>query len=500
MIFDPARSRGFPPQLNVALARINTNPVHSLCRFAFAPINSLPPPRVALASRPSLQLPLFSSKSADSIPSGFPSRSHSQPSLIADQTNPAVRSPRPQVTHKFSSSSPAMAEPAPAPAQPRTGGDDVISARLQRALELLFPSNLAGKAVLFAVVVALLRMLPTSQTPGIWDLPHILLLGLVISYGVFGQRNADADVVPPVVPSSKVVDDDESVEAFVSQILQGPLVFEGSNGDGGAKDGGVQAWSSQYYPDDALVVVADTGDAGEKPILLPVRKLKPLAEESAPGNVSDGATDEEAEFLPKEEIGYGGAREKAMSSPSSVLDAGLTLSPSSPPPPPPAPQFLGSARGLGKARARSFNEYGVGDMSMSGRAGLRSRFRSNSSIQATRRSTLTGYDPVAPSDDQAAADDEADEMAAASDSSFSSDDMARDGDDEHDEEEDNYDEEGEGEEEGREGDNSCDEELFELATRAEAEEDEVDKKADEFIAKFREQIRMQRAQPGPGRR
>ncbi|KAM3389001.1 hypothetical protein ACQJBY_011248 [Aegilops geniculata] len=394
-----------------------------------------------------------------------------------------------------------MAEPPPA--QPRTGGDDVISARLQRALDLLFPSNLAGKAVLFAVVVALLRMLPTSQTPGIWDLPHILLLGLVISYGVFGQRNADADVVvPPVAASSKVADDDESVEAFVSQILQGPLVFEGNSGDGGssgARDGGVQAWSSQYYSNDPLVVVADAGDASEKPLLLPVRKLKPSAtKESAPGNVSDDGTGEEAEFLPKEEIGYGSAREHAISSPSSVLDAGLTLSPSSPPPPPPPPQFRGGARGLGKARARSFNEYGVGDMSMSGRTGLRSRFRSNSSIQATRRSTFTGYDPVAPFDDQADADDEVDDMAAASDSSFSSDDVARDGDDEHDEEEDNYDEEGE--EEGPQGDNSCDEELFELATRPEPEEDEVDKKADEFIAKFREQIRMQRAQPGPGRR
>ncbi|KAI5011461.1 hypothetical protein ZWY2020_013598 [Hordeum vulgare] len=389
-----------------------------------------------------------------------------------------------------------MAEAAPA--QPRTGGGDVVPAWLQRALELLFPSNLAAKAVLFAVVVALLPMLPTSQGPGIWDLPHILLLGLVISYGVFGQRNAEADAVPPVAAPSKVVDDDESVEAFVSQILQGPLVFEGNGGDGvsgGARDGGVQAWSSQYYPDDPLVVVADTGGAGEKPLLLPVRKLKPSAEEPAPGNVSDDATDEEAEFLvSKEGTGYSGAREHAMSSPSSVLDAGLTLSPSSPPPPPPPPQFPGGARGLGKARARSFNEYGVGDMSMGGHAGLRNRFRSNSSIQATRRSTFTGYDPVAPSEDQAAADDEADDMAAASGGSFSSDDMARDGDDELDEEEDSYDEE------GREGDNSCDEELFELATRPEPEEDEVDRKADEFIAKFREQIRMQRVQPGPGRR
>ncbi|KAE8786196.1 hypothetical protein D1007_39980 [Hordeum vulgare] len=193
-----------------------------------------------------------------------------------------------------------------------TGGGDVVPAWLQRALELLFPSNLAAKAVLFGVVVALLPMLPTSQGPGIWDLPHILLLGLVISYGVFGQRNADADA-----------------DAFVSQILQGPLVFEGNGGDGvsgGARDGGVQAWSSQYYPDDPLVVIADTGDAGEKPLLLPVSKLKPSAEEPAPGNISDDATDEEAEFLiSKEGTGYGGAREHDMSSPSSVLDAGLTL-------------------------------------------------------------------------------------------------------------------------------------------------------------------------------
>ena len=48
---------------------------------------------------------------------------------------------------------------------------------------------------------------------------------------------------------------------------------------------------------------------------------------------------------------------------------------------------------------------------------------------------------------------------------------------------------------------SCDEELFELATKPGLEgeeedvEDEVDRKADEFIAKFREQIRMQRVEP-----
>ncbi|XP_047069072.1 uncharacterized protein LOC124677119 [Lolium rigidum] len=393
-------------------------------------------------------------------------------------------------------SSPAMEDTAPA--QARFGaGSDVISARLQQALALLFPSNLAAKAVLFAVVVALLQLLPMGQTPRMWELPHILLLGLVISYGVFGQRNADDEVAVPVAAASKVVDDDESVESYVSKILQGPLVFEGSVGqdsNGGGKDGGVQAWSSQYYADDPLVVVANAGDASEKPLLLPVRKLKPAAEEPATGNVTDDGADEETEFVPKEGVGYGAAREYATSSPSSVLDAGMTLSPCSPPAPPPPSELLGSGRRLAKAKARSFNEYRVGDLKMSGRAGIRSgggnRFRSNSSIQASRRSTFAGYDPVVQSDNQVDADDELDDMAAASDSSFSSDDMVRDGGDD----EDNC------ELEELEQESSCDEELFELAARpqpeAAAEEDEVDKKADEFIAKFREQIRMQRAQQG----
>ncbi|KAM0895660.1 hypothetical protein ACQ4PT_023695 [Festuca glaucescens] len=341
-----------------------------------------------------------------------------------------------------------------APAQARFGaGSDVISARMQQALALLFPSNLAAKAVLFAVVVALLQLLPMGQTPRMWELPHILLLGLVISYGVFGQRNADDEVAVPVAAASKLVDDDESVESYVSKILQRPLVFDGNVGDvgqdsnGGGKDGGVQAWSSQYNADDPLVVVANAGDVSEKPLLLPVRKLKPAAEEPATGNVSDDGV-EETEFVPKEGIGYGGAREYATSSPSSVLDAGVTLSPCSPPPPPPSSELLGSGRRLAKAKARSFNEYRVGDLKMSGRAGLRSGGGGNSS--------------------------------------FSSDDMVRDGG----VDEDNC------ELEELEQESSCDEELFELATRPQPEaaeeeevEDEVDKKADEFIAKFREQIR-----------
>ncbi|WVZ86625.1 hypothetical protein U9M48_033378 [Paspalum notatum var. saurae] len=442
-----------------------------------------------------------------------------------------------------------MAEAADtAPAQRRrpagsvttaTAGD--ASAMMQQALALLFPSNLAAKAALFALVVALLPLLPTGQeapAARIWELPYLLLLGIVISYGVFGQKNADATEAAADADADAdakpVVDEEAAVEAYVSQIMQGslPLVFEGDSDrdGGGASKGGVQTWSSRYLPDDPLVVVADTagadGDTGEKPLLLPVRKLmKPTDKEPATATLTGGGDvhmsdiidDEEEEeeeelFLvpSKAGTGYDAVRERAFPSPPSVLDADLTLSPPSPPllpppPPPPPPPFLDRGRVLGKAKARSFNEFGS-------RLGLHGavdkRFRSKSEVQATRRRAFAVYEPVVPIDDEAD-DEKLEEMAAASDSSsFSSDAVATadvDDDDDAVMEEINSCEEGErGEDDG----SSCDEELFELAARpgalAETEEeeeveDEVDRKADEFIAKFREQIRMQRGEPATRR-
>jgi hypothetical protein len=404
-----------------------------------------------------------------------------------------------------------------------------VSARLQQVLALLFPSNLVAKAALFALVVALLPLLPTSQGPRIWELPHLLLLGIIISYGIFGQKNADAAEVAAAAAddaNKHVVDDEASVEAYVSQMMQGSsLVFDDNNyrdGDGGGGDSnvGVQAWSSRYVPDDPLVVVADAnngdGNASEKPLLLPVRKLKPAAEDSAtlPDDVSDDGIEEEEEehedFLaPK--AGYDGVvRERAIPSPSSVLDADLTLSPSSPPllppPPPPPPPFLDrGSRSLRKAKARSFNG-AIGGRSTNGRLTLHGvdgkQFRSKSAVQATRSSFAGYYDPVVPLDDdedEDGVDAEMDEAAAASESSFGSDMVTDDG--EEDEEENVFEEDEEAEEEENEDGSSCDEELLELATKPGPEvdqeevEDEVDRKADEFIAKFREQIRMQRVEP-----
>lgn len=416
---------------------------------------------------------------------------------------------------------------AAAPAQQsRVAATSDVSARLQQALALLFPSNLAAKAALFAVVVALLPLLPSSQAPRLWELPHLLLLGIIISYGVFGQKNADATEVAAVA-AGKPLDDEPSVEAYVPEMMQDSFAFERNErdaDDGGDGGGGIQAWSSQYVPDDPLVVVADkvgSDGTGETPLHLPVRKLQPADEVPAAltGDAGDGVGEEEKEDFREEflapKAGYEGVvRQRAIPSPSSVLDADLTLSPASsppllpPPPPPPPPPFLAGSR-LQKAKARSFNEFGVGDRSMSGRrlgllqsAGNKQQFRSKSAVhQASRRSAFTtGYDPAESVGYDEAADDgddgELDELVAgraSDDSSFSSDDdMLTD----NDKDEDSY------EEDDEEDGNSCDEELYELATRPGPEademeevEDEVDRKAEEFIAKFRDQIRMQRVEP-----
>lgn len=430
----------------------------------------------------------------------------------------------------------AGAAPAQQPARvatTTTNSDVSTWAWLQQVLALLFPSSLAAKAALFALVVALLPLLPSGQAPRIWELPHLLLLGIIISYGVFGQKNADAEVAATAAYATPV-DVEASVEAYVSQMMQGSLVFDENDGNDGAnKDGSVQqqAWSSRYLPDDPLVVVADTSAPGTnsgngdtdtggkgKPLLLPVRKLKPAAAAPTGDMMSDvsgiedeGEEEEEEELLlaPKSGTGYGVVREHAFPSPSSVLDADLTLSPSSPPllpPPPPPPPFLGRGRsGLLKAKARSFNEFGFGvlssDRSPNGSLGSHShsaagssrKFRPRYAVQATRSSTFGRYDPVVPIHDDEAGDETLGEMVATSDSSFSSD-----LDDDTIKEENSCEDDGVSEDDGV---NSCNEELFELATRPGLEgetetevEGEVDRKADEFIAKFREQIRMQKVE------
>ncbi|PAN07405.1 hypothetical protein PAHAL_1G333100 [Panicum hallii] len=299
---------------------------------------------------------------------------------------------------------------------------------------MAIPAGLVPAAVLLAAAVGLLALLP-SLAQAVWEVPHLALLGLVISYGVFTQRNADA------------------------------------GGDGSAAKEGSLAWNARYHPDGPLVVVADhaapSGGGGggqrgarERPLSLPVRRLK-TAPSSAKQSETDGdagdAFGEETDSCASSSGFWAGAR--AVPSPPSVLDADMGLSPCSQPQSP-RPFFIHSAN----------TSHGL-----------------NAATPSTMsRGFAPGYRPSVPHDQPCSDDGEgsdwddedadgSDEMTVSSERSVRGDFAAACANDHS------------------EGDTSVDEELLELAAKAGPDgEEEVDRKADEFIAKFREQIRLQR--------
>ncbi|KAE8801143.1 hypothetical protein D1007_23248 [Hordeum vulgare] len=282
------------------------------------------------------------------------------------------------------------------------------------------PTALVPAAVLLAVVVAVLSLLP-SVAQAVWELPHLFLLGLVISYGVFAQQKNGA----------------------------------ASAGDGDAAKDGARAWNSRYHPDDPLVVVApghaegDDGDdgAGGRPFSLPVRRLRTVVEEpTEAGGASGESVGEETDSSEYTAGFWAGA--PAAPSPPSVLDSFDSRKFNAATPPP--------------TMSKGFPGYDS--------ASPRDQSSCNEEEEAEEveeeEEEGTDWDEDA---------DGSDEMtAASSERSFPGDFVAcrnR-----------RYDGSGDGE--------SVDEELIELATRPGP--DEVDRKADEFIAKFREQIRLQR--------
>ncbi|OEL22614.1 hypothetical protein BAE44_0016368 [Dichanthelium oligosanthes] len=291
------------------------------------------------------------------------------------------------------------------------------------------PPGLVPVAVLLAAAVGLLALLP-SLAQAVWEVPHLFLLGLVISYGVFAQRNGDAD---------------------------------GNNGANAAKEGSL-AWNARYHPDDPLVVVADHAapshdGARERPLSLPVRRLKPAAavQESETGGDASDAFGEETDSCASSSGFWAGAL--AVPSPPSVLDADLGLSPC------PQPQ------------SRPFFVHGAN----------KSHGSNTATPSAMSRGFVPGYRPSVPRDDQPLSDDgevtDWDEDADVSSERSVRGDFAAACANDH----------SEGDANGNDGDTSVDDELFDLAMKVEPDgEEEVDRKADEFIAKFREQIRLQR--------
>ncbi|XP_074591684.1 uncharacterized protein LOC141847525 [Curcuma longa] len=145
---------------------------------------------------------------------------------------------------------------------------------------------LLHKAVCFSLVVALLSILPSqAATRSIlataWEILHLLFLGVAISYGLFSRRNADFDAVKETVTALKA----DGAVSYFSNMFHVSSVFEDGDGDGDGDDEELyylhgsldetktQVWNSQYQRNDPVVVVANES-AGSRPLFLPVRSLK----------------------------------------------------------------------------------------------------------------------------------------------------------------------------------------------------------------------------------
>lgn len=150
-----------------------------------------------------------------------------------------------------------------------------------------FYNHFLYKVVLVVVFFVILPLFP-SQAPEFfnqsvltrsWELLHLLLVGIAVSYGLFSRRN---DITEKENTNAKF----DNAHSYVSRFLQVSSVFDDETEiPSGSDENKVQSWSSQYYRNEPVVVVAQEHSAldeqrgtasriGEKPLLLPVRSLK----------------------------------------------------------------------------------------------------------------------------------------------------------------------------------------------------------------------------------
>ncbi|KAE9607431.1 hypothetical protein Lal_00026673 [Lupinus albus] len=159
-----------------------------------------------------------------------------------------------------------------------------------------FHNHFLYKAAIVAFFLVILPLFP-SQAPEFinqtlhtrgWELLHLLLVGIAISYGLFSSRNNETDK-----EKENNMSKFDNAQILVSRVLQVSSFFEdgevdensSSHSDHGSNK--VQTWNNQHYRNEPVAVVAPHEDQGggggvasarsrigEKPLLLPVRSLK----------------------------------------------------------------------------------------------------------------------------------------------------------------------------------------------------------------------------------
>ncbi|KAE8713792.1 Homeobox-leucine zipper protein 4 / HD-ZIP protein [Hibiscus syriacus] len=176
-------------------------------------------------------------------------------------------------------------------------------------------TNFLSKKVLVVIVFLVIIPVFPSQAPEFinqsllnrsWELLRLLFVGIAVSYGLFSRRN---DGTEKEINNPKL----DNLQSLMSRFLHVSSVFDDeAENICGSDDGKVQTWSSQYYRIEPPVLVAKK-QGEEKPLLLPVRSLKSRVLEG--NNVETSG----------ENIAKSGSLRRSNSSLSSIMENGETL-------------------------------------------------------------------------------------------------------------------------------------------------------------------------------
>uniref|UniRef100_J3N4X0 DUF4408 domain-containing protein n=1 Tax=Oryza brachyantha TaxID=4533 RepID=J3N4X0_ORYBR len=222
------------------------------------------------------------------------------------------------------------------------------------------------RAAVFAACVLLLPLVPWPQAAAgldgrgekflakVWELLHLLVVGIAVSYGLFSRRNDggrrgdEKDVA-----AAGAVAQEKADAGYVSQMLHDSLVFDDGGGEvvldrTGVEGGGKvrSSWSAMHHPDEPVVVVATAGVGGLRSHAAEAERqaaLSPPGRAHGEGEPWAARPSRSSQDTP----GGGGAHETVLPSPipwrsrSGRLDA-------SAPSPSPSPKRLSPASSLSK--------------------------------------------------------------------------------------------------------------------------------------------------------
>ncbi|CAH9140126.1 unnamed protein product [Cuscuta epithymum] len=361
-----------------------------------------------------------------------------------------------------------------------------------------FYKHLMLKPLVVSVFLVFLLLFP-SQAPEfltqtlstkIWEVLQLILVGIAVSYGLF-SRKIDGSIKENDGSTTRTANFDNA-NSYVSGLLQVSSVFGNDDESEGpcvffdekidiSNNVTYQSWRNQYYMEKPRVVAVEEqrGDEfsvnhyknskfGEKPLLLPVRSLKssriveeeeeePMEETNWRSRSAGRRTMEDPEFLKQDPTPIRSVRtQSSKRSPSPSPEKHRSSSPAAGSPPPSVRMTLPDEEEIGRKNNMTHSPPPPRSIGKSSSMKLSSTEQKR---EEPRRRSYSGR-----------------EMAGGNGRRRRNQESFVNKEDE--EEEFSGREESEEDENGGIGENS--------------HSGDVDKKADEFIAKFREQIRLQR--------